>query len=206
MAAVTVGAAGCGGDASTPDPPATGTAAAANDATSRPQLLSSSTALPAPPAGSAGDGPTLDCGTAIDTVATPPDEYTVLSGAVAVRTGGGTLQAERDPTVPADSPEAYFAKTGLLVRIGVASTLRLLDAEGQAVASWGRVAMPSTTIHIPACPARPSDGGKGDWLAFAGGYSVASPRCLTVVVTAPGGTDQAFATIPVGAPCPNQPA
>ncbi|MDZ4826313.1 MAG: hypothetical protein SGJ13_07585 [Actinomycetota bacterium] len=56
-------------------------------------------------------------------------------------------------------------------------------------------AEPAVAVRVGPCPAD----GDARWLAFAGGYWVAVPACVTVEVSA--SSDPVDARVPVGAAC-----
>ncbi|ONH26099.1 hypothetical protein BL253_25405 [Pseudofrankia asymbiotica] len=142
----------------------------------------------------------MDCGDVIDEISSPPGEFSIVAGDVALPTRV-QLQANRDTNLPASDPRAYFAKYGLLVRAGVAVDLALAsNLANEAAIGWGR-GEPGLVVHVPACPAH---GNGVTWVVFAGGYYVNTPRCLPVEVHTPAGRESV--SIGAGAPCPGQPA
>ena len=109
----------------------------------------------------------------------PPPSYRVVLGAVALQVwpDSGILQTSSDQTggVP-----RFFAKTGLLVRAEVSSTITV-KAPSHRVARIGwrnGYITPTRRLQIPACPAD----GTSRWLAFPGGYWVDRPTCVEVTV------------------------
>jgi hypothetical protein len=101
---------------------------------------------------------------------------------------GRVLQAEPDDR------GGLFAKTGLVVRAGVVVDVTVVDeTAGRAEVGWGSPAVPSRHGRVPACPATEP------WIAFAGGYFVTTPACVTVGVDANGGHDEA--RVAVGTRC-----
>ncbi|WP_007508639.1 hypothetical protein [Pseudofrankia sp. EUN1h] len=149
--------------------------------------------------GNGADGSrTVDCGDVIDEIPAPPGEFSTVAKDVALPTRV-QIQAARDTNIPTSDPQAYFAKYGLLVRVGVAVDLALAPTfANEAAIGWGR-GEPGLVVHVPACSTR-QDGAV--WLVFAGGYYVNTPRCLAVEVRTPSGTGSA--DIGAGAPCPGQ--
>jgi hypothetical protein len=135
----------------------------------------------------------VPCDEVIDSVAAPPSGYEAVADAVALATG--PLQAEASGE--ADPGAARFAKSGLLVRAGAAVDLVAVGAPGQhATIGWGSPARRSTHVRVAGCP-RPADG--AEWLAFAGGYWVDQPQCLSVVTDV--GGEQRATFIGIGATC-----
>lgn len=126
----------------------------------------------------------------------PSPSYRVVLGAVALQVWPetGVLQTSSDQTggVP-----PLFAKTGLLVRAGVSSTITV-KAPSHRVARIGwrnGYITPTRRLQIPACPAD----GTSRWLAFPGGYWVDRPTCVEVTVHTRGDTEPE--RVAVGARC-----
>ncbi|OHV66820.1 hypothetical protein [Pseudofrankia sp. BMG5.36] len=143
---------------------------------------------------------TMDCGDVIDAISSPPSEFSIVASDIALPTRV-QLQASRNTNIPASDPQAYFAKYGLLVRVGVAVDLALApNFADEAAIGWG-TGEPGLVVHVPACSAH---GNGVTWLAFAGGYYVNTPRCLPVEVHTPSGRESV--SIGAGAPCPGQSA
>lgn len=96
-----------------------------------------------------------------------------------------------------------FAKTGLLVRPG--TTFELVVPAGlrhRLALDWGNAneGAPSSRFIVRDC------GGPGAtrsrWLAYAGGYYVAHPACVSLLVIADGRLRRV--RIGLGTPCPGQ--
>ena len=64
---------------------------------------------------------------------------------------------------------------------------------------WGRVDTPTKIVRVRGCTTR--DPSKA-WLAYPGGFWVARPACVSLVVVA--GARQVAVPIGVGAACPGQ--
>ncbi len=140
----------------------------------------------------------LDCGDYVGTEP-PGEDLQVVLGVVALptRSVGPALgtSATGDSSLP-----RLFAKTGLLVKAGVdvqisVSTHRAGDRLG---IGWGSGATPSQVVAIHHCV----DVGHSGWLAFAGGYWLDHPACVTLRVRS-AGQDQ-YVDIGLGAPCRGQ--
>jgi len=143
---------------------------------------------------------TVACNEAIGELSSLPSEYTVVADSVALPRRM-PLQAERNTTVPASDPAAYFAKYGLVVHVGVAVDLTVAPSSADdAAMGWGR-GDPGPAVQVPACSAH-KDGSA--WLAFAGGYYASTPRCVPIEVRTPSGTESVG--VGVGVTCPGQPA
>jgi hypothetical protein len=129
--------------------------------------------------------------------AAPPASYRVILGAVAlpVWPAGGIQHTATDGT---NGAPRLFAKSGLLVHTGVASTITVQAPPHRAARiGWRNSAItPTRRFQIPACPAT----GGATWLAFPGGYWVDHPTCLRLTVRTSTGT--ATERVAVGARCP----
>jgi hypothetical protein len=157
------------------------------------------TPLP-PPAPHHTAGPTssgsLDCSADILTHGRSPS-YRVVVGAVALQAwpAAGVLHASADHTPGAPR---LFAKTGLLVRAEVPSTITVEASPHHVVEMGWRngSVVPTRRVVVPPC----HRDGTSRWLAFPGGYWVSRPGCLTVTVRSRGRADSV--RVAVGAPCP----
>jgi hypothetical protein len=100
------------------------------------------------------------------------------------------------PTAAGDgAPEPLWAKTGLVVRVGVAVDLEIApEAAAHARIGWGNPGSPVTRVHVDACT------GRSAWLWWPGGYWVDKPICLPLIVRA--GRQEQTAYIPIGMVCP----
>lgn len=138
----------------------------------------------------------LDCSAHIPANGPVPASYRVVLGAVALQVwpAAGVLQASADHTVGAPR---FFAKTGLLVRAGVSSTITVQGKPHRvARIGWRNASVtPARRVEVPPCP---PDGSSG-WLAFPGGYWVDRPTCVTVTIRAQGGVRTE--RVAVGSPC-----
>jgi len=143
---------------------------------------------PTPTPSAPNDGtPLIDCLAVIDRPTEMTPSMEVFLDAVQLPTKV-VLQ-----TTPTSTSSQLFAKWGLVIRAG--NTVDLLvsgEDLDHAMIGWsGAPSKPRTHIRAQ-CP------GEG-WMAFAGGYWVDSPRCITLIIRARG--QQAIAHIAVGAPC-----
>ena len=126
----------------------------------------------------------------------PTRSFHVVLRAVAVQVwpATGALQVSPDQTIGAPR---LFAKTGLLVRAGVASTVTV-QAPPHRVAriGWRNGSItPTHRVEVPPCP----QDGTSKWLVFPGGYWVDRPTCVTLTVRARGRAESM--RVGVGAPC-----
>ena len=127
----------------------------------------------------------------------PPRSYRVILGAVAlpVWPAGGVQQTATDG---ANDAPRLFAKSGLMVRVGVASTITVqAPAHRVARIGWRNSSVtPTRSVQIPACTSE----GSARWLAFPGGFWVDRPTCVRVTVRT--ATAAATERVAVGARCP----
>jgi hypothetical protein len=134
----------------------------------------------------------LECASIIDSLDEPPSDYTAVLGAVAI---GGS---DSSPTALQVHPKSglWFAKSGLLVRAGSASTLTIPHKWRDDFAiSWGN-AERSWELEIPDCA---SD---AVWHVYAGGYWVREPACVPLTVMHDG--QERTVMLGVGLPCTDQ--
>jgi hypothetical protein len=157
-----------------------------------------STAIPTTTTTAAPSGPpvTLDCHDVIHDAAVPYAASSVIFDRVVLPTGR-TLQVASSGE---KSPSArLFAKQGLLIRPDATFEM-IVPAEWSArlTIGWGNPGRRTHHLVVTGCPA-PTAGAK--WLAFAGGYWVAEPACVPVIVRADG--REQLVHIAVGTPCPS---
>lgn len=150
--------------------------------------------VPAPAPAPSTPGPavspssdTVDCGHVVGGEEAPSDGARVVLGVV-------SLPSRVLEPQDAGDPGWLFAKQGLLVRAGIAVELTVdPSVAGQATIGWGSPGPQGTTIRVPACQ------GAHPWLAFAGGYTVREPLCLSLIVRANGREERA--SVSVGIHC-----
>ena len=152
--------------------------------------------------GDGGDGAvkTLDCinGYAVESWAVPATGHSVVLASVALPTDLA-LSVNRSGLA---SPETLlWTKDGLVVSTDRAIELRVADEwRGKFSFEWGQPREGTVErLRIPACAATR---GAGNWLAFTGGYYVAEPACVSLVVRV--GRSQQRVPLGIGAPCPGQ--
>jgi len=129
----------------------------------------------------------LDCQATIDLIDTPPDDYRTVLDAVALPGPGTPHEIGRTD----EASGLGFAKAGLLVRAGIASTITVADLEHRI--GWG-ITETAQRIAIPPCA------GAAEWLVYAGGFYVPEPACMTLNVETENGSDKM--RFPIDAPCP----
>jgi hypothetical protein len=146
-----------------------------------------------------GGGPTLACGQYINEEP-PPSNYQIILGVVALpatRPGSNALQTARSG-LP-NPANRLFAKAGLLIRAGSTSRLVVRPGAGDRPSiGWGSPAPMSHELVIDRCRA----GGGSGWLSYPGGFWVARPSCVSLLVES--GGRQRQMRIGVGGPCPGQ--
>ena len=140
----------------------------------------------------------LNCANAIDGTP-PPADYAVIEDALGLPASPGhaALQAASSGGSP-----RLFAKTGLVVRAGIASEIDVPDAvEQHAGVGWNNgPAVPSRRFAVPGCPDLRGTG----WLAYPGGFWTDEPLCLPLDVRV--GDQVRRVQIGVGTACPGQAA
>ena len=138
----------------------------------------------------------LPCRDAIDSQASPGAEQMPIFNEVALPKN--VLQANRSGD--ADPSARLFAKSGLEVASRASFTLSVPDGwMGRVSIGWGNPAIRTMNLYVPSCGqtglARP-------WLVFAGGFWVAEPACVPILVNS--GTQQETVEIGIGMACPGQ--
>lgn len=135
--------------------------------------------------------------------AAPPSDFSIVFDRVALPTGRA-LQANRSGE--SDPARRLFAKNGLYVRGGASFDLVVPDEwRGRLTLGWG--GKKGSHLRVPECRPtgavdQPSNYKSEVWLAYAGGYWVPEPACISMVVRA--GQAEQTVRIGVGASCPGQ--
>jgi hypothetical protein len=137
----------------------------------------------------------LPCAETIDANAEVPNGYETILDSVGLPTAKTADTALQTSKVESDPPPSYWAKSGLVMRASVATTIEVNGPPDVAQIGWGSPADFGSTVTTEGCP---GDG----WMAFAGGFLVVEPRCIELSVTAAG--EQETVAIGVGAPCEGQ--
>jgi len=141
-----------------------------------------------------GDPLVVDCDAFIDLTDELPSEYESVLDAVALPTSHSATRALQASQQAGTQGEAYFAKTGLLVRPDVAVRIEVVDPSPTGLIGWGSTEF-SRSLSISGC--------SGDkWMAFAGGFLVPEPQCVKLLVTTQNGRESVL--VGVGAPCQGQ--
>jgi hypothetical protein len=140
----------------------------------------------------------LNCGDYIGAHPPVPGLKVVL-GVVALPTSsaGPALQTARtaDPSLP-----RLFAKTGLLIKAGTDFKIVVpARADDRLGIGWGSAATPGKAVVVRHC----SDVGlPSRWVAYAGGYWLQHPACVTLRVRT--ATRAQSVHLGLGTPCPGQ--
>jgi hypothetical protein len=127
---------------------------------------------------------TLPCADQIGASSGPEPSRTTVLGKVALTTRAALGAGPGGD--PSDPAARYFAKDGLQFRAG--STFDLVVApewRGRLSLGWGNPATRTTHLRVAGCRWTPSpsqSSPRGTWLAFAGGYWVRQPACVSVLV------------------------
>lgn len=140
----------------------------------------------------------LDCGNYIG-AHRPVAGLKVVLGVVALPTSaaGPALQTA---LVGESSMPRLFAKTGLLIKAGTDFQIIVPARAGDRLGiGWGSAATPSKAVVVRHCP---DEGLPVRWLAYAGGYWLDHPACVTLQVRT--ATKQESVHIGLGTPCPGQ--
>jgi hypothetical protein len=142
----------------------------------------------------------LDCADPIATLDRPSTGFEVVRGAIALQTArSSSTYLEADPTGAPSTSSPLFAKSGLLVRTGTASTLSVsARSRGRASVEWGNTTRRRATrrLLVPRCP------GGGQWIVFPGGYHVRHPACLALDIRSGGRSQRVH--VGVGTGCRGQ--
>lgn len=141
------------------------------------------------------DEQVLPCGDVIATAEGPSPGHAVVLDRVALPTD---VPLQANASGDADPAAQLFAKDGLLIRPGASFELEIPEnARGYASMGWGSPGGRTSRLVVPGCGRSTGD---GTLLVYAGGYWVAEPMCLPLVVKA--GQATAQVSVAVGAPCP----
>jgi hypothetical protein len=143
----------------------------------------------------------LHCAGYIDTQP-PGSDLRVVLGVVALPASPGAAALQTASSGDASAAGArLFAKRGLVVKAGTSFEIEVpRDAADRLSIGWGNPARRAGRVVVRDCRRR--SGAASGWLAYAGGYWVADPGCVTVVVRARGQARRV--RIGLGAACPGQ--
>jgi hypothetical protein len=161
----------------------------------------SSTGVSFASTGTAAPVASLPCGEQIDSQATPRlSGFATVLGDVALPTRKA-LGAVR---LPGAEPDArYWAKQGILVRAGASFEMIVPPQwRGRLSFGWGSPATRTAHLIVSGCQwtAGPrQQARRAPWLAFAGGYWVRDPACVSIIVKA--GDRAQRVQVGVGAAC-----
>ena len=158
-----------------------------------------------------GSTSSLGCSGGIGEETVLPERYADVLGVVALPTAASSDMALQTSDSGDDPATRLFAKVGLLVRPNASVELRIADEwSGRAALGWGGPGVPSDRFLVEPCPPRGTTTSVGSvdtvdtdrWIAHAGGFWVAEPGCISVVVESAGEAETI--EVGVGAPCPGQ--
>jgi len=140
----------------------------------------------------------LACGDYIDNNAQAAPLQVVL-GVVALPVSPGYPALGTSLSGDGNGPLRLFAKTGLVIRPGTRFEL-IVPARftSRLRIGWGKPGTPSQRVVVDDCA---NTGGRR-WLAYAGGYWIDHPACVSIIVSAGGKQQQVH--IGIGTACPGQ--
>jgi len=140
----------------------------------------------------------LACGDYIDDNAQAAPLQVVL-GVVALPVSPGYPALGTSLSGDGNGPLRLFAKTGLVIRPGTRFEL-IISARftSRLRIGWGMPGTPSNRVVVDDCA---NTGGRG-WLAYAGGYWIDHPACVSIIVSVGGKQQQVH--IGIGTACPGQ--
>lgn len=126
---------------------------------------------------------------------------TEVLGVVGLPTGPRNPALQANSSGESNPAYRLFAKRGLLVK--ATSQLEIVvptEFVSRAAVVWGNPGAPTTHLLFGPCPSTPTRTG---WLAYPGGFLVAEPMCLPLLIRTAG--QEARVQVGVGRPCPGQP-
>ena len=140
----------------------------------------------------------LACGDYIDNNAQAAPLQVVL-GVVALPVSPGYPALGTSLSGDDNGPLRLFAKTGLVIRPGTRFEL-IVPARftSRLRIGWGKPGTPSQRVVVDDCA---NTGGRR-WLAYAGGYWIDHPACVSIIVSVGGKQQQVH--IGIGTACPGQ--
>jgi hypothetical protein len=140
----------------------------------------------------------LACGDYIDNNAQAAPLQVVL-GVVALPVSPGYPALGTSLSGDGNGPLRLFAKTGLVIRPGTRFEL-IVPARftSRLRIGWGKPGTPSQRVVVDDC----ANTGGPRWLAYAGGYWIDHPACVSIIVSAGGKQQQVH--IGIGTACPGQ--
>lgn len=140
----------------------------------------------------------LACGDYIDNNAQAAPLQVVL-GVVALPVSPGYPALGTSLSGDGNGPLRLFAKTGLVIRPGTRFEL-IVPARftSRLRIGWGKPGTPSHRVVVDDCA---NTGGRR-WLAYAGGYWIDHPACVSIIVSVGGKQQQVH--IGIGTACPGQ--
>jgi hypothetical protein len=181
--------AACTSGAGRPGTETTGPAATSAPAPARPDGASTSAA--------ASGESALECDSFVGSSARVAPLQVVL-GVVALPASPRSAALQTSLSGDGNGPLRLFAKTALLIKPGTTFELVVPSRFTSRLSiGWGAPGTPSHRVLVGNCG---STG--GGWLAYAGGYWIDHPACVSIIVRA--GAKQEQVDIGVGTACPGQ--
>lgn len=159
--------------------------------------LAPETAIPTALADTPDSAVRLRCRDVIGSTDDPSPGHAVVFGRVALPT---RIALQASPSGEDDSNARLFAKDGLLIKPRASFELIVPDAwRDRLTLGWSGA---ERTAHLKVQGCDPNRSPRTTWLAYAGGYWVRDPACVSVIVKAAHKSRRV--RIGVGAPCPGQ--
>jgi len=123
----------------------------------------------------------------------------VVLGVVALPVSPGYPALGTSLSGDGNGPLRLFAKTGLVIRPGTRFEL-IVPARftSRLRIGWGKPGTPSQRVVVDDC----ANTGGPRWLAYAGGYWIDHPACVSIIVSVGGKQQQVH--IGIGTACPGQ--
>ena len=134
----------------------------------------------------------------------PPSDLSIVLDRVALP-AVNALQANRSGD--SDPSARLFTKSLIMIRRGASFDIVVPDEwRGRLIIGWASQGRRSTHVRVPGCAPthtlNPIRATSDDWLAYAFGFWVAEPACVSLMVQA--GQAESTARIGLGASCPGQ--
>lgn len=158
-------------------------------------------ATPPPAATNADRADTLVCAQDVGTSRRPDPSLQVVLGVAGLPTAARAAALQTARTGERDRRIRLFAKTGLLVRAGAAFQLVVPpELTNRLSIAWGNAHPPHGRLVVSGCGRHGRAGAR--WLAYAGGYFVPRPECVSLLVVTAHRRQRV--RIGLGTPCPGQ--
>lgn len=150
--------------------------------------------------GDAAGPQALDCGSYINTQP-PPTGYRVVLGVVALPAAPKWPALQTSRSGLNNHAERLFAKGALIIRAGSRSQLVVpAGLTGRLSIGWATTVPQRHRVIVDNC--RPRGGSHSGWLAYAGGFWLPHPACVSLLVEAH--SLEQRVPIGLGTPCAGQ--